>query len=68
MWDPKGGQDEDFADAPPRPVHDKILIAKLRPGQELDLELHCEKGIGKDHAKFSRLQPLRIVSCRTFSW
>ncbi|CDU25594.1 probable Rpc40-40 kD subunit of DNA-directed RNA polymerases I and III [Sporisorium scitamineum] len=53
QWDPKGGQDEDFADAPPRPVHDKILIAKLRPGQELDLELHCEKGIGKDHAKFS---------------
>lgn len=53
VWDPKGGQDEDFADDPPRPVHDKILIAKLRPGQELDLELHCEKGIGKDHAKFS---------------
>lgn len=53
VWDPKGGQDEDFADSPPKPVHDKILIAKLRPGQELDLELHCEKGIGKDHAKFS---------------
>ncbi|EST05994.1 DNA-directed RNA polymerase, insert domain protein [Kalmanozyma brasiliensis GHG001] len=53
QWDAKGGQDEDFADSPPRPVHDKILIAKLRPGQELDLELHCEKGIGKDHAKFS---------------
>ncbi|PWY98882.1 putative Rpc40-40 kd subunit of DNA-directed RNA polymerases I and III [Testicularia cyperi] len=53
VWEPKGGQDEDFADDPPRPVHDKILLAKLRPGQELDLELHCEKGIGKDHAKFS---------------
>ena len=53
VWDAKGGQDEDFADCPPKPVHDKILIAKLRPGQELDLELHCEKGIGKDHAKFS---------------
>ncbi|KAJ1019944.1 hypothetical protein NDA16_004225 [Ustilago loliicola] len=53
VWDPKGGQDEDFVDSPPKPVHDKILIAKLRPGQELDLELHCEKGIGKDHAKFS---------------
>ncbi|SPO45902.1 probable Rpc40 - 40 kD subunit of DNA-directed RNA polymerases I and III [Moesziomyces antarcticus] len=52
-WDAKGGQEDDFGDAPPRPVHDRILIAKLRPGQELDLELHCEKGIGKDHAKFS---------------
>ncbi|KAN0065510.1 DNA-directed RNA polymerase core subunit rpc40 [Thecaphora frezii] len=52
-WDPKGSQEEDFADCPPRAVHDRILLAKLRPGQELDLELHCEKGIGKDHAKFS---------------
>ncbi|EPQ30797.1 uncharacterized protein PFL1_01698 [Pseudozyma flocculosa PF-1] len=52
-WDPKGSQEEDFADCPPRAVHDRILLAKMRPGQELDLELHCEKGIGKDHAKFS---------------
>ncbi|PWN50439.1 putative Rpc40-40 kd subunit of DNA-directed RNA polymerases I and III [Violaceomyces palustris] len=53
VWDPKGDQEEDLADCPPRPVHDDILLAKLRPGQELELELHCEKGIGKDHAKFS---------------
>ena len=52
-WDPKGGQQDEFAHDPPRAVHDRILLAKLRPGQELDLELHCEKGIGKDHAKFS---------------
>lgn len=52
-WDPKGSQPEEFAGIEPKPVHDKVLIAKLRPGQELDLELHCEKGIGKDHAKFS---------------
>lgn len=25
----------------------------MRPGQEIDLKMHCVKGIGKDHAKFS---------------
>lgn len=29
------------------------MIAKLRPGQEIELELFCEKGIGKTHAKWS---------------
>lgn len=38
---------------PPRPFHDDILIAKLRPGQSIELEAHCVKGIGKDHAKYS---------------
>lgn len=36
-----------------RPVNNDILIAKLRPGQEIDALLHCVKGIGQDHAKFS---------------
>lgn len=27
-----------------RPVHDDILIAKLRPGQAIELECHCIKG------------------------
>lgn len=53
QWDPKGTQDEDWKDDPPRPVHNDILLAKLRPGQQVKLELHCVKGIGKDHAKFS---------------
>jgi DNA-directed RNA polymerases I and III subunit RPAC1 len=35
------------------PVNPDILIAKLRPGQVIDLEMHCIKGIGADHAKFS---------------
>ena len=29
------------------------MIAKLRPGQEIEMELVCEKGIGKTHAKWS---------------
>jgi DNA-directed RNA polymerase I and III subunit RPAC1 len=34
-------------------LHDDILIAKLRPGQEIEMELICEKGVGKTHAKWS---------------
>jgi DNA-directed RNA polymerase I and III subunit RPAC1 len=36
-----------------RTVHDDILIAKLRPGQEIEAELVCVKGIGRTHAKWS---------------
>lgn len=44
-----------------RPVHKKILIAKLAGDQEIDLRLHAVKGIGRDHAKFS---PVATVSYR----
>lgn len=50
--------------APPAPVHGDILLAKLRPGQAVELEAHAVVGAGGDHAKFSpvatawyRLQP-----------
>ncbi|KAL1927088.1 hypothetical protein VTP01DRAFT_5051 [Rhizomucor pusillus] len=61
IWEPKGIQAEKFKNNPIRPVHDDILIAKLRPGQEIDMELHCHKGIGKDHAKWS---PVATASYR----
>ncbi|KAK3092535.1 hypothetical protein FSP39_004078 [Pinctada imbricata] len=60
-WIPVGSQGEIFKDGDLRPVHDDILIAKLRPGQEIDLRVHCVKGFGKDHAKFS---PVATASYR----
>lgn len=51
-WVPIGNQ-SDIVKHPIKPVDDDILIAKLSPRQELDLKLHCVKGIGRDHAKFS---------------
>jgi DNA-directed RNA polymerase I and III subunit RPAC1 len=44
-----------------RPIHEDILIAKMRPGQTIELEAHARKGIGKDHAKFS---PVATASYR----
>ncbi|KAF2459832.1 putative DNA-directed RNA polymerase I and III subunit Rpc40 [Lineolata rhizophorae] len=40
-----------------RPVNPDILIAKLRPGQGIQIRMHCVKGIGADHAKFSPVAP-----------
>ncbi|XP_077351354.1 DNA-directed RNA polymerases I and III subunit RPAC1 isoform X5 [Festucalex cinctus] len=60
-WVPIGNQADVFADSSLGPVHDDILIALLRPGQELDIVMHCVKGIGKDHAKFS---PVATASYR----
>merc|ERR1712039_56969 len=42
-----------FQDDPPRPVVDDILLAQIGGGQEIELECFCEKGIGKEHAKWS---------------
>lgn len=58
-WVPQGEQSERMD--PIKPVHDDILLLKMRPGHELDLQIHCEKGIGKDHAKFS---PVALCSYR----
>lgn len=52
VWMPQGDQERRFPEGI-RPVHDDILLAKLRPGQEIELEAHGRVGTGQDHAKFS---------------
>lgn len=34
-------------------LYDDIILAKLRPGQEIDFDVHAVKGIGREHAKWS---------------
>jgi DNA-directed RNA polymerase I and III subunit RPAC1 len=55
---PQGEQEGMFTDLKPSPVNENILLAKLRPGQEIDLEMHAVKGIGTEHAKWSPVGPL----------
>jgi DNA-directed RNA polymerase I and III subunit RPAC1 len=63
QWMPAGRQPSMFPspDGFVRPVNPDILIAKMRPGQAIDLEVHCVKGVGSDHAKFS---PVATASYR----
>ena len=63
IWEPVGRQNEWFPepDGVIRPANPDILLAKLRPGQEIDLEMHCILGDGADHAKFS---PVATASYR----
>lgn len=62
-FEPQGRQSEFFPepDGIVRPVNPKILLAKMRPGQVIDLDMHCVKGIGADHAKWS---PVATASYR----
>lgn len=52
-WVSKGKQGTMLRENDVGPVHDKILISKMRPGHEMDIKLLAVKGVGKDHAKFS---------------
>ena len=44
---------ERYANNPIKPIEDDIVIAKLRPGQSIDLKIFCTKGTGFEHAKWS---------------
>jgi len=52
-WVPKGSQSEWLGTEDPGCASKDILINKLRPGHEMEIEMFAVKGIGRDHAKFS---------------
>jgi len=60
-WKPAGEQAEVFASNPPASTNPDIVLAKLRPGQQVHMEVHAVKGVGKDHAKFT---PVATASYR----
>lgn len=53
FFDPWERQTEMFGDDDVRSSYPDILIAKMRPGQQIELLMHAYKGVGQDHAKFS---------------
>ncbi|PCH35460.1 hypothetical protein WOLCODRAFT_166280 [Wolfiporia cocos MD-104 SS10] len=60
---------EGSANYSPGPTNKNIVLAKLRPGQQIEMELHAVKGVGKEHAKWSpvatasyRLHPLILLN------
>ncbi|KFY09464.1 hypothetical protein V491_08154 [Pseudogymnoascus sp. VKM F-3775] len=62
VFKPVGRQPEHFSgDDAITVTNPDILIAKLRPGQCIDLDMHAIKGIGADHTKFS---PVATASYR----
>lgn len=51
QWKPVGEQVSRMVDV--GPTNPDIVLAKLRPGQSVEMVLHAQKGVGKDHAKWS---------------
>ncbi|KUJ22282.1 putative DNA-directed RNA polymerase I and III subunit Rpc40 [Mollisia scopiformis] len=62
VFKPYGEQTKYFSgEGAIQPTNPDILIAKMRPGQCIDVEMHAVMGIGSDHAKFS---PVATASYR----
>lgn len=62
VFTPEGKQPRYFSgDDAIAPVNPDVLIAKMRPGQSIQLMMHMHKGVGADHAKFS---PVATASYR----
>ncbi|KAI0644789.1 insert subdomain of RNA polymerase alpha subunit [Trametes meyenii] len=68
-WVPQGEQESVFGDNIPAATNKDIVLAKLRPGQVINMELHAIKGFSKEHAKWSpvatatyRLHPLVVLN------
>ena len=49
-WQPCGTQEERLNKVAPRPVNEDIVLAKLRPGQKIHLEVHAVRG-GRENAR-----------------
>jgi len=62
-WVPIGNQADVFADANIGPVEGDILLAKLRPGQELHIVMHCVKGIGEQTLTLTLASVARREAC-----
>jgi DNA-directed RNA polymerase I and III subunit RPAC1 len=58
-WEPQGRQASIHSNI--EPTEKDIVLAKLRPGQSIEAELHAIKGTGAQHAKWS---PVATASYR----
>ena len=67
-WSPQGEQAIVMAHNPPASANRNIVLAKLRPGQEIDMELHAVKGVGKEHAKFSPVGVFALMFYSHVCW
>lgn len=57
-WVPIGNQAQLFIDRPPRPFFPQLLIARIYPGQSIQLRAYATLGTGAEHAKWSSLNAL----------